>query len=66
MWDILTLDDTVCVFHTKETKLTNLGLVIKKESIYFTTQRWFYWGQKDWKKAEVYTITWTLKKSNVV
>ena len=57
--DTLILDGAVCALHTKKTELINLG-VIKKESIYFATQKRFCGGQKSRGKAKACIITQTL------
>ena len=58
MRDTLTLDSTVRALRTKETELTDLG-VIKEESVYFATQGGFRGGRKGRGKAEARTITRT-------
>lgn len=45
MCNVLTLEETVHAFCTKETKLKDL-VVIKEESIHFVTQKGFCGGQK--------------------
>ena len=58
MRDTLTLDDIVRVFRTKETELTDLG-VIKEESAHFATRGGFRRGRGGWGGARARTISRT-------
>lgn len=60
--DISILKGEICAFCTKETELTNLG-VIKEDNVYFATWKEFCEGQKGQRKAEVYIIAQIPNKS---
>ncbi len=65
MCNILTLEETVRVFHTKETELTDLG-VIKEESAYFAAREGFRGGRRGRGGAGIDTVSRTADGSYTV